>query len=181
MSEELTERYVQMLDDDSNEMLSMQVVAEIEYDDKTYALLIPAVTLVQVLVETEEELRELETPEFIEVKKHINDALSDLGLSIEVQANEYVLVGEEPEDLYEDCDSFVDEEEDEEYFILGEVDTGEKNYMIAVKAVPNMFPAELIDQENARPLDDEEMGRLHDVFQEAIKVLDEDAGEDEKA
>ena len=34
------------------------------------------------------------------------------------------------------------------------------------------------DEENARSLNDEEMGRLHDVFQEAIKVLDEDPGEE---
>ena len=179
MSEELAERYVQMLDDDSGETLSMQVVAEIEYDDKTYALLIPAITLVQVLVESDDELRELETSEFAAVSKHINDAIKDWGLTIEVQANEYVLVGEEPDDLYEDCDSFVDEEEDEEYFILTEVSTGETTYLVSVKAVPNMFPAELIDADNARSLNDEEMGRLHDVFQEAIKVLDEDEGDDE--
>lgn len=178
MSEELTERYVKMLDDETGETLEMQVVAEIEYDDRTYGLLIPAITLVQVLVENEDELRELEIDEFGAIKPEIDKALSEWGLSVVVQAGEYVLVGEEPEDLYEDCDSFVDEEADEEYFIIAEVDTGSASYLVSVKAVPNMFPVELIDENNARSLSDDEMQRMHDVFQEAIKVLD-DEDEDE--
>ena len=174
MSEELAERYVQMLDDETGETLDMQVVAEIEYDDRTYGLLIPAVTLVQVLVENDDELRELEIEEFAAIKGEIDKALGEWGLSVNVQAGESVLVGEEPGDLYEECDSFIDEEADEEYFIISEVDTGSATYLVSVKAVPNMFPVELVDEENARSLSDDEMQRMHDVFQEAIKVLDEE-------
>lgn len=174
MSEELAERYVQMLDEPTGESLEMQVVAEIEYDDRTYGLLISATTLVQVLVDNDDELRELETDEFAGVKGEIDKALSEWGLSVEVQAGEYVLVGEEPEDLYEDCDTFVDEEADDEYFIIAEVDTGDATFLVSVKAVPNMFPVEFIDQDNARSLNDDELQRLHDVFQEAIQVLGEE-------
>lgn len=174
MSEELAERYVQMLDDETGESLTMQVVAEIEYDDRTYGLLIPAVTLVQVLVENDDDLRELEIEEFAAIKPEIDKALGEWGLSVAVQAGEYVLEGEEPEDLYEDCDSFIDEEADEEYFIIAEVDTGDQLYLVSVKAVPNMFPVEIVDEDNARSLNDDEMQRMHDVFQEAIQVLEGD-------
>jgi hypothetical protein len=165
-----------MLDDESGESLNMQVVAEIEYDDKTYALLIPADTLVLVLAEdSDDELSEVEPEEFDSIQKHVNDALAQWGLSVERRANEVILGGEEPDDLYEDCDVFSTGDDDEdEYFIITEVSTGDTNYLISVKAMPNLFPVELVDEENARTLGDEEMGRMHEVFQEAIQVLNEE-------
>lgn len=176
MSEELPERLVQMLDDESGESLTMQVAIEIEYDDKTYALLVPVDTLVMVLAEDgEDELSEVEPEAFDAIAKHLNDALADWGLSVERRANEVLLVGEEPDDLYEDCEVFTaGDDDDDEYFVITEVSTGETNYLIAVKAIPNLFPAELIDDSTARTLGDEEMERMHEVFSDAIKVLEED-------
>lgn len=163
-------RLVRLLSD-SGDSMSMQVAAEFEYEGRMYGVLTPAEPLVKILKDAEEELEEIELEHFAALKKHINKALKDFGLSVVIRADEFVLEGEEPDDLYEDCDVLEAEGDDgpEELFVIAEVDTGEANYLVVTSSELRLYPVYLNDDETARSLTDEEFAAMDPVFKEVMQ------------
>ncbi len=178
------EKVVQLTPDASGEQIPMQVYLEVDQDGRVYALLTPQDPLVLVLRathlqnETDEEggtLEELEVEEFGPLAKEINHVLKEWGVKIEVRSEEYVLVGEANEGLYEDCEILpvVVEGEEEEYLVLAELDSGDTLYMVCEPASPDLFPVEL-QEDVPRLLTDEELdGGLEEMFRAALQQIED--------
>jgi len=183
MSEELEpEKLVRMVDQETGETLTMQVAAEFEYEGKVFGVLTPAETLIRIFRETDDELIELEPAEFTDLKEHVDAALSEYGLKVIVRSDEFVLEGEEPEDLYEECEVIEGESDDgpEELFVLTEVDTGEQTFLVTTSAEMRLFPVEITGEEEARLLSDDEYASMEEIFREVMDFEGDGEGEEEQ-
>ena len=67
----------------------------------------------------------------------------------------------------------TDEGESEDYVVLLELSTGSHTYLLLTAMTPELIAAELVDDETARSLEDEELQELEDIFREALS-MDED-------
>ncbi|MBU0550805.1 DUF1292 domain-containing protein [Myxococcota bacterium] len=181
--------FIKLVHQESGEELLMEIAAEMEVEDRVYALLTPAESMVNVLrvvpgeTEEDEELEELEPAEFPPLKKAFDEALKAWNCHLEVRADEFLLYGEPPEELFEDCDTFETEDEDE-YMILMEVDTGDETYLIAAPIDAPYLPAEIISADSededdyARSLSEEELEKLEKHFHALIEQMREEAEEE---
>jgi hypothetical protein len=187
MDEGLEPRRVLNLIDDNNETLPVEVVLEIEIEGNLYALFTPAQPLVEILcedmVDEEAALEELEPSEFKgDLKHHITSALRELQVSIEVRANEFVLIGELPDEAYEASEmiELEGESDSKEYLVIMEVEDAMKRYLIALPTEPEIYAGEILADEKARHLNDEELQRYQQYFEEALFAFTGDE-EDEEA
>lgn len=178
---------VELVDEKTGESLAAAVQLEIEYGERVFGLLIPVDPIVKVLrydpSDDESELEEMEPEEFAEVADFINGKLAKFNSSIEVHADECILLGEPPESVYDDPETLEVETEagDQELLILFELKKKRKlGYLIAVPAEPPMWPAELLEGGRARLLGEEDIDeQLDNAFKEAVELLAEDEFEDE--
>jgi len=181
----LEPRVVVELIDDNGESLPVEVVLEVEVEGNNYALFTPAQPVVEILcedmVDEEAALEELEPSAFTgDLKHHIQSALRDLGVSLEVKANQLILVGELADAVYEEAEliELEGEEESLEYLVIQTVEDGMKRYMISLPTEPEIYPGELIEDGKARILNDAELQRYQQVFEAALV---EGFGENEEA
>ena len=187
-SELAPRRVVNLIEDDNS--TEMEVYLEVEMEGQVFALLIPLDLPVHVVreLETEEQaaLEPVEAEALPAMRKHIADALKPMGISAELHGDEMFLVGDPPDDFFEDCEMIEvrTEEDEEEYALVLELDTGDEQFLVLTPMVPDLFPAELVSDSEARPLSDAELSRLEDTFREALYDGDdeeEDMPEDPKA
>ena len=172
---ELDPRVVIDLVDDNGETLPVEVVLEVEVEGNLYALFTPAQPIIEILcedmVDEEAPLEELEPAEFKgDVKHHIQSALRDLGASVELRANAFILHGELADEVYEQSEWIELEGENDalEYLVIQSVEDGMKRYMIALPAEPEIYPGEIIKEGQARLLRDDELQRYQQVFEAAL-------------
>lgn len=174
-AEELEPRVVVDLIDDNGDALPVEVILEVEVEGNQYALFTPAQPVVEVLcedmVDEEAALEELEPTAFTgDLKHHIQSALRELGVSLEVKMNQLILVGELADSVYEEAEliELEGEEESIEYLIIQTVEDGMKRYMIALPTEPEIYPGELVEEGKARILSDDELQRYQQVFEAAL-------------
>ncbi len=175
------ERRVVQLVDDTGATLPAEVVLELTVDGNLYALLTPSQPVVAILCEDmndeEAPLEELEPSEMSpELMHHINSALRDFGAGLQVRADEFVLDGDLSAEIYEDSEliELEGEEETLEYLLIVDVEDGMKRYTVALPTEPLIYPAEILADEKARLLSDEELERYQDVFEAALNGDDGD-------
>jgi len=178
---------VELVDPKSGEALAASVQLEIEYEGRLYGLLIPVDPIVKVLCydpsDDDSELVEMEPEAFAEVATFINSKLAKFECSIEVHADECILIGEPPESVYDDPETLEVETDagDQELVILFELKKKRKiGYLITIPSVPPMWPAELMDGGKAALLDPEDIDEpLDAAFKQAVEMMleDEDEGD----
>ncbi len=178
MSEELAPaKLVQVADDETGEMIPMQVYIELEIDGDLYALLIPEAPVVTILrLEKDgddEEIFDLPPEAFEEIKKDINAALKDYGVMVRYAHGEYLLVGDPVEALYTDCGELT-LDEDDDYWVLVEIDNGEAVFLVCQSLALDITPVQLVEGEPPRLLTDEELESLQDIFEQALSETDEE-------
>lgn len=173
--------------DETDAPLECNVAAEFEYEGQVYLVVTPVDELVRVIrlqpgeTEDEESLEELEIEEFAKVASMINEELQrNLKLRIEEKGNELVLVGEIPDDIYDDVEELeVETEEGDEdtLLVLAEIDTGSEIYMVAANSGLILYPALQLENDKARALNGDELAELREVFDEVYAQLEEDDDE----
>lgn len=179
---------VELMDDKTGETLAAAVQFEIEYGERVYGLLIPVDPIVKVLrydpSDDESELEEMEPDDFREVEAFINGKLAKSNCSIEVHADECILIGEPPESVYEDPETLEVETEagEQELLILFELkETKKLGYLIAVPADPPMWPAELLPEGKARLLGEGDIdSELDAAFKRAVEMMADELEEDDE-
>ena len=179
---------VELMDEKSGETLAAAVQFEIEYAGRVYGLLIPVDPIVKVLrydpSDDESELEEMEPDDFVEVAEFINGKLAKFNSSIEVHADECILIGEPPESVYEDPETLEVETEagEQELLILFDLkETKKLGYLIAVPADPPMWPAELLPDGKARLLGEGDIDpELDAAFKRAVELLSEEEEEEDE-
>ena len=185
MDEELAPRRVVNLIEEDN-ATEMEVYLEVELETQTFALLIPLDLPVHVVRELEADGQaalEPVAPEALPtMRKHIADALKPMGIGAELHGDELFLVGDPPDDFFDDCEMIEvrTDEDEEEYALVLELDTGDEQFLVLTPMVPDLFPAELVSDGEARPLTDAELSRLEDTFREALYDGETEDTEDEK-
>ena len=181
----LAPRRVLELLDSNNESLPVEVVLELEVEGNLYALFTPAQPLVNILcedmVDEEAPLEELEPEAFKgDVKHHIQSALRELEVSVEVRADEFILMGELKEEVYEQSEVIElegdAEGENKEYLVIMEVEDAMKRYLISLAMEPEIYAGEILADNQARLLNDDELQRYQSHFEAA---LFEEVGDDE--
>ncbi len=200
--EQMEEQIVQMLDEETNESLTMQVCPDtlFEKDGHKYAVLTPHETVVKILQEIPDEdadeedddvecfsLEELEPEEYKAIQRHVSDALKPWNCQITVRADEFILEGEPPEefferdDMEEPIDVQTDDGEEDTYIVLQRIDTGDKQYLIIMPEDPELYPAEMLGPDKARRLNDDELEKLQSKFEEVLHnaMGEEDDWDDE--
>ena len=166
-------RIVQLVDD-QGQRLPVEVVVEIEHEDRTYVLLTPSEPVVMILREdkTDDEapLESLAPNDFVRVQKNIQDALIEHNVKIEVKSDEFILTGEPSESFYAECDIMELEEEGgaSEYLVLVEVDDGANKYLVVMSVEPSLYPGLLTSEEEARLLSDAELESVESLFSEVL-------------
>ncbi len=176
MSEEMQDlRIVALVDEMTGESLKMQIFMEIEVDNKMLALLTPHEAVVNILHtkadDDDAELAELEPSDFPKVAKDVQKALAEWTCKIEVRADEFILLGDPPQEFYDDVETIEVETEDgdDELLVLMEIDTGDDVYLIVTSSTPPIFPAELLENDTARSLNDEELAKHNELFKTALQ------------
>ncbi len=175
---------VELVDPKTGEGLAAEVQLEIEYKDRIYGLLIPVDPIVKVLSydpsDDDSELVEMEPDEFVEIATFVNGKLAKFKCSVEVHADECILIGEPPESVYDDPETLEVETEagEQELLILFEVKKKRKiGYLIALPTIPPMWPAELLEDGQACLLDDQDIDEeLDAAFKQAVEMM---LGEDD--
>ena len=158
----------------------MEVYLEVEIDDHVYALLVPAdlsVDLVKVTENNgEESLEPVESKVIEGLTSDINDALKAWQMKFLLQDGEAILRGDPDEAFYADCETVEVDTEDgdsEDFVVLLELATGESTYLLLTAMTPELIAAELVSDNEARSLDDDELQELEEIFREAL-TMDED-------
>ena len=167
-------RVVELIGDDGKPM-PVEVLFEVIVNDCLYALMTPAHPVIVILREDpageDAPLEPIEPAEFNEIAKDVQSHLFNLDVQVEVQADEFVLVGTPNDEFYNGERIQIEVEDgDEEYLIIVELDYGGKNYLVALPLDPDppIYPGEILADEKARILKDEEMEGLQEVFEQVL-------------
>ena len=166
-------RIVQLVDD-NGQSLPVEVVVEIEQENNTYVLLTPSEPVVMILRENTADddapLESLSSDDFLKVQKHIQDALIEHNVKVDVKSDEFILTGEPSESFYAECDIMELEEEGgaSEYLVLVEVDDGAHKYLVVMSIEPALYPGLLLNEEKARLLSDSELESVESLFSEVL-------------
>jgi hypothetical protein len=179
-------KIVKLKHSEHEEPLEAEIVAEVEMNGKLYGLVTPAAPVVYILEESnadddDSELQQIAPEEFEPIRKQIQEALSEWGVQIQIRADEFVLVGDPPEEFYSESELFAVEEDEEEveYMILTAVDNGNTTYLVTMPTEPVLYPVELKEDDVAIVLADDEMVELHDIFQNIIQgMMSDDQSDD---
>ncbi len=182
-NQELAERrIVKVKDEETAEMVEMEVFLEIDNDGHTYALItspLPNVVLFEVEdggdEDSGESLNEADDGTFAALRGQINDFLKPWGVTVSRVGSELRLSDELPEEVYADSPMLEIEAEDEpESFLqLAELDQGDKQYWLLMPSPPHLYAVEL-NGDDARYLDDEELESLQPLFDEAMEEIDDE-------
>lgn len=179
MTTTLEPRRIVSLEEGGN-TVDMEVYLEVELDDRVFALLVPAdleVDLVEMTESNGEETLEPISAETIKsLRPDIRDALKAWDVEFHYEDGVPFLRGDPDEAFFADCETVEvdnDEGETEDYVVLLELATGTRTYLLLTAVTPELIPAELVSDDTARSLEDEELQELEDIFREALTV-DED-------
>lgn len=182
----LPRRLVTLKDEETGDDLEMEVVVELEVEGKDYALVTPPYPLLQLFAVEEDEdggsSMDAIAPEGLdELRRDVNDALKEFGVRVRRYGARYALDGELPESAFESADEISAETDDgeEDFIVIKELDAGEERYWLLYPLDQELHPVELVSEERARPLTDEELENLHETFEAAVQELDELADEHE--
>lgn len=174
----LPQRVVTLRDEETGVVEDMDVIVEFAKDDREYGLITPlAQTLRVVRVEDEDELdlEEIESEEALEgLLPAINDALKPFGVQARRHGPRLALEGELPDEVHEQGEEITVDADDEPESLLkiGELDADGATYWLLLPLEMELLPVELAGDE-ARPLGDEELEALDELFEEALADLDE--------
>lgn len=164
-------RLIWLDDAETDSSMEMEVYLEMEVDGLLYALLVPMDLPAFIYREVDEEggFELVEDDELKSLRKHVSDALKDWGVEAHIRDGDLWLVGDPPDDFYDDCEGIEAETEDgpEEFAVLVQLETGDKTYLVATPVVPELVPARL-DAGRARPLTDDELADLEETFRAAL-------------
>jgi hypothetical protein len=180
MSFELSERRIVTMTGDG-EPTKMEVYLELDVDDHSYGLLIPMdlpVHLVRAIKEGDSDVLDpVDAKEAQGLLGELNNAIRDWGMKGEAREDGIFLVGDPNDEFLEDCDIIevhADDDEEEEYAVLVELQTGDANYLVITPMVPDLYPVEFTGTDGARLLDDEELGDLEETFQAALSAIEDE-------
>ena len=172
-------RIVHLVEDESG--TEMEVYLEVDLDERTFGLLVPtdlAIDVVEVVDEDGEEmLRPLEVKEQKGLRGEINEALKAWDLKFFIEDGAGVLRGDPDEEFYNDCETVeleIGEGETEEFVVLLELSSGDHTYFVLTSTTPELIAAELLGDESARALSDDELQEMEDVFREALNIDEEE-------
>lgn len=184
MSADIAPRRVIPLDDpETKTTTEMEVYLELEVEGLQYALLVPMDLPVLVYRALEEDgaFELVEDHELKGLRKHVDDALKDWGVKAELRDGDLWLVGDPPDDFFEDCEGIEAETDEgpEEFAVLVQLETGDETFLVTTPVVPELIPARL-DAGRARPLTDDELADLEETFRAALAQF-EDEDEEDKA
>jgi hypothetical protein len=166
-------RIIHLLDE-SGESMPVEVIVEFEVDGNTYALTTPAQPVVYILredmVDDDAPLEAVYAEDFPSIAKYIQASLSKHNLKVEVNAGEFVMSGEASDEFYHESEVMEVETEDGEmeYAVLIEVEDAESRYLVCEPLDPVIYPTEVLPEEKARLLNDEEIQRFEGIFHEML-------------
>ena len=176
---------VVQLTDENGEALLAEVVIELELDGKQYGLLTqkhpPILILKEDLVDEDAPYELVSMDEFKTIEREIQNALFDHGLKVSVKGGMLTLTGNLTSDFLQESQLIEIEGENQditEYLILVEIDDASHQFMVVLSCDPEIFPCELLDNDQARLLSGSELEGLEGVFE---AVLAEGFGEEEEA
>lgn len=175
-----TERIISLIDKETKEELPCKVVADLDLDGEAFALITPTLPWVNIVRASrgeDKDLAEVETEDFPAIQPALNEALSKWNIKVELRVDEYVLIGDLPESLFEESDVFGIENEDgdtENFLVLAEVEREDATFLLMAPEVPALFPVKIIDGK-AETLSDEEMEKVQSHFESAIDEMQQDA------
>ena len=160
--------------------VEMQVYLDLEFDGTEYGLVFPLDLPVLVVTSVQDEEGEYLDPLDVQATKALKtplyEALRSWGLTPDFRGNELYLVGDYPDEFFDDCDVIEVDVEDgtEEYAVLLTLDDGNNTYLVITPLVPEdeMYPVEFVDDNTARLLDDEELVKLEDLFRSALNEVE---------
>ena len=180
MSDDLLPRRLVTLGD-GDEAVEMEVYVELDVEGRSYALLISTeipVHVVRTIVSDDEDMLDPVADEDIEaLRKSLDDALKPWGVRLAVGGDELRIVGDPSEDFLDDCSLIQvrsDDGEEDDYAVVVELDDGNEHYLIITPIVPELTPVEMVG-ETPRRLDDDELGRLQEIFQMALTETEGEA------
>jgi len=171
-------RVVTLYDEDTGEKTLMEVYIELEIETREYALLFPVDIPTDLLrVVEKDQLEPVDDVELPALIKDVNSYFRGNGLKAKLQDGAVVLKGEPPEDFFDDCEIITgmsQTEEEEEFAVILELDTGDERILLLTPVVPSLTPAELLVGDSARTLDDEQWGQLEDTFHAALEAVEDE-------
>ncbi len=180
MNEELSPRRLVTLEEPEGRV-EMEVYLELEIGEQTYALLTPLDLPINAVEDMGEgELQGITDEELPELLIHIRDSLKPWGLKAELDGDELYIVGDAPDDFFEECD-FIEvnsEGEETEFAVIIEIETGDRNFLILTPTMPDLYPAEILEADRARSLTDSELTDLEETFRLALRQFDEEEEDD---
>jgi Protein of unknown function (DUF3727) len=159
-----------LLGDDNSE-LDCHVVADVELGDERFVLLTPKKTWVSVVRDDEDGVVEVETDDYAPLAAAFDEALADKNLKVTVVSGEYLLEGTLSEELQEVCDSISisDDEDDETYLILADIEKEDGQYLVLAPDMPAMFAARVKDGK-AVALSEKELERVESHLEKALEA-----------
>ena len=180
MSAELNERRIVTMTDDG-ESAKMEVYLELDVDSRSYGLLIPMdlpVHLVKASNESGTDVLDPVGPEDTRgLLNELNNAVKEWGLKGESRDDGLFLLGDPSDEFLEDCDIIevrAEDDEEEEFAVLVELETGNETYLVITPMVPDLYPVEFNDSSTARLLNDDELSDLEDTFQAALNSFEDE-------
>jgi hypothetical protein len=183
-SSELQPARVVHFTDGNGETLLAEVVIELEMDGIQYGLLTqkhpPILILREDLVDEDAPYELVSMDEFAKIERDVQKALSDHGLKLKPSGDMLTLTGNITSDFLQESQLIEIEGENQEiteYLILVEVDDASHQFMVVLSCDPEIFPCELLENDQARLLSGAELDGLEGVFE---AVLAEGFGEEEE-
>ncbi len=163
---------------DGEKAAEMEVYLDLDIEGRTYALLVPAdmeLHVVRASFEDEDspQFEKLADGELAGLQKNLDDAFKAWKLKTRIEDNRIYLVGEPTEDFYDDYPIVQVKDEDneeEDYAVVLELDDGHNHYAVLTIVYPEFTPVEL-DGDTARRLTDDELLALEETFNEAAIAL----------
>ncbi|MFN3197821.1 MAG: hypothetical protein ACE366_05320 [Bradymonadia bacterium] len=171
------ERILKLVDADVGLDLDTQVVVEVEFEDRTFAILTPATPEVILFKEISEgALEELDREAVLAMRKDIDYALGNFNLKISPQGEFFYLSGEPGEEAFSEAEVIEipgdDEDEAEHLIVLVELDTGKDKFLLTTSMNPDMYIAEIADDAARLVKDEAELERLEKLLEPIIEQLD---------
>ena len=158
-----------LLSADKKSELPCHVVADVEVQGVRYVLLTPKNAWLSVVRDDEDGIVELDASEFGPLEPLFNEALKPQGLSVKVESDEFLLVGELKEEFAELCDTvgINDEDEDDAFLILADVEHDGAKFMLLSPELPAMFAAR-VENGKGHPLSEKELEKVEGRLEEAL-------------